>query len=152
MHKSSLVTHAATTASLHVLGCQVRFLCEAPDTAGTFSMMEVTLPQGAGPPPHHHDWDEAYYVADGQVRFTLASETILAERGDFLYAPAGTVHAFSGSGVSPARVLILDAPAHAAGFFREVDREVRSMPDDAAKVPQIGARHGIHFLPAQAVT
>jgi quercetin dioxygenase-like cupin family protein len=152
MRKPSLVTRAAMTHPLHVLGCQVRFLCEAPDTAGSFSMMEVTLPQGAGPPPHHHDWDEAYYIADGRVQFTLGDRTIAAERGDFLYAPGGTVHGFSGSGESPARVLILDAPAHAAGFFREVDREVRSMRADAAKVPQIGERHGIHFLPPQAVT
>lgn len=52
--------------------------------------MELLLPQGAGPPPHHHEWDEAYYIADG---------------------------------------------------------EVNVMPQDGAKVPQIGQRHGIHFLP-----
>jgi quercetin dioxygenase-like cupin family protein len=147
MRKVSLVTRAASTRPLQVLGSEVRFLCEAADTAGSFSMMEVMLPQGAGPPPHHHDWDEAYYIADGAVRFTLGEQTVVASRGDFLYAPAGTVHAFSGATESPARLLILDAPAHAAGFFRDVDREVRSMPDDAPKVPQIGARHGIHFLP-----
>ena len=35
----------------------------------------------------------------------------------------------------------------AAGFFIDVDREVRQMPQDAAKVPAIGLRHGVIFLP-----
>lgn len=147
MPKSPMVQSNRDLQPLHVLGTEVRFLCEAQDTDRAFSMREVTLPQGSGPPPHHHDWDEAYYVADGQVRFHIDGSQREVKRGDFVYAPAGTVHGFSGLSETPARVLILDAPAHAAGFFKEVDREVKSMPADAAKVPQIGAKHGIHFLP-----
>lgn len=147
MTSPALIQHHEALTPLAVLGTQVRFLCEAPDTRGAFSMMEVLLPQGAGPPPHHHDWDEAYYIADGMVNFTLGDKTTLVSRGDFVYAPAGTVHGFSGASEATSRVLILDAPAHAAGFFKEVDREVKVMPQDGAKVPQIGQRHGIHFLP-----
>ena len=147
MNKQALIDRRSGSAHLKVLGTQVRFLCEAPHTAGAFSMMEVQLPRDAGPPPHHHDWDEAYYVADGEVRFTIGEQVTVVSAGDFVYAPAGTVHGFTGLSDTPSRVLILDAPAHAAGFFKEVDREVRLMPEDGAKVPVIGARHGIHFLP-----
>lgn len=147
MNKQALIDRREGSSHLKVLGTQVRFLCEAPHTAGAFSMMEVQLPRDAGPPPHHHDWDEAYYVADGQVRFTIGEQVSVVNAGDFVYAPAGTVHGFTGLSDTPSRVLILDAPAHAAGFFKEVDREVRQMPEDGAKVPVIGARHGIHFLP-----
>ena len=134
---------------LQVLGTEVRFLCRAANTAGRFSMMEVMLPLGAGPPPHHHDWDEAYYVADGEVLFQLGSHTRRVAAGDFVYAPAGTVHAFEGLADIPSRVLILDAPAHAAEFFIDVDREVRHMPANAATVPAIGLRHGVIFVPPQ---
>ena len=138
MDKQALVQPHAHLHPLSVLGTEVRFLCEAEHTRQAFSMMEVTLPQGSGPPPHHHDWDEAYYVVDGDVRFLIDGRERVVGRGDFVYAPAGTVHGFSGLSVVPARMLILDAPAHAAGFFREVDREVKSMPADSAMVPQIG--------------
>jgi uncharacterized RmlC-like cupin family protein len=70
--------------------------------------------------------------------------------GDFLYVPGGTVHGFRGASETPARMLIFDAPAHAEGFFRDVEREVTEMPRDLAKVPVIGQRHGIEFLPPPA--
>jgi quercetin dioxygenase-like cupin family protein len=108
--------------------------------------MEVLLPKDAGPPPHHHNWDEAYYIADGEVRFTLGETVRIVKAGDFLYAPAGVVHAFQGLSETPARLLILDAPASAAGFFRQVHREVKA-PEDGPRVPEIGNQHGIHFLP-----
>lgn len=147
MGSQAIIQHRADAKALRALGTDVRFLCEGEHTGGALSMMEVMLPQGSGPPPHHHNWDEAYYLADGRVRFTLGDEVREVGAGDFVYAPAGVVHGFTGLSETPARMLILDAPAHAAGFFREVDREVRTMPDDAAKVPEIGRRHGIHFLP-----
>lgn len=106
----------------------------------------------AGPPRHEHPWDECYYILEGNVRFTLGERVDLFEAGDFLYAPAGTVHGFQGASDTPARMLVFDAPAAAEGFFREVDREVRQMPRDLAKVPEIAARHRMRFLPDPART
>ena len=82
------------------------------------------------------------------MRFTLAGTQRLVGAGDFVYAPGGTVHGFQGCSEQPARVLIFDAPAHAESFFREVDREVKG-PGDLPKVPAIGRRHDIEFLPPQ---
>ena len=109
MIPQTLVQFHADRAPLQVLGSEVRFLCRDTDTAGRFSMMEVMLPLGAGPPLHHHDWDEAYYIADGEVQFQLGSKTHRVRAGDFVYAPAGALHAFQGVSQTPARVLILDA-------------------------------------------
>src|SRR5271170_7253951 len=134
MGKHALITRGGDIKPLQVLGTQVRFLCQPADTNHSFSMMEVLCPRDAGPPLHHHDWDEAYYIADGEVRFILGTETQIVKRGDFVYAPAGTVHGFSGVSEAPSRILILDAPATAAAFFAEVDREVKVIPDDLTKV------------------
>lgn len=101
-----------------------------------------------GPPPHKHDWDEAYYVLDGEVDFEIDGQLVKSGKGDFNYMPRNTVHAFKGASPAPARVLIFAAPAHASEFFEEVNSEVRTLPDDLAKVPGIGQRHGIHFMPA----
>src|SRR5512138_3540170 len=113
---SKSIVSSRNVTPLHVLGTQVRFLCEAQDTGNVWSLMEVTLPLGAGPPPHKHAWDEAYFVMGGDVEFTLGEEVFTAKGGDFIYTPGGVVHGFRGVSTEPARVLIFDAPAHAGTF------------------------------------
>jgi quercetin dioxygenase-like cupin family protein len=131
---------------LHVLGVDVHFLCRADDTHGAWSLMNTIIPKGGGPPPHTHPWDEAYYVTAGEVEFQIEGRLVRLGAGDFAHVKADTPHAFQGVSDAPAHMLILDAPAHAEAFFLEVDREVRG-PADMAKVPGIGARHQLNFLP-----
>jgi quercetin dioxygenase-like cupin family protein len=133
--------------SMNVLGAGIRFLLPAAKTDHNFSLMEVELPKDQGPPPHEHPWDEAYYVIDGDVWFLVDGEETVYSAGDFIYAPGGVVHSFKGAGERPARVLVFDAPATAEGFFREASREIVNIPEDFVKVPEIGARHGLRFLP-----
>jgi quercetin dioxygenase-like cupin family protein len=146
MEKMTIV-RAGMAKGLHVLGGEVRFLCRSEDTGGAWSLMETVIPKDAGPPPHHHAWAEAYYVIEGALDFTIDGQPLRVEAGDFAHAPGGVVHGFKGATDAPARMLIFDAPAHAAGFFEAVDREVNS-PEDLQKVPEIGARNGIHFVAA----
>ena len=108
--------------------------------------MEVRLPLDAGPPPHHHPWDEAYFVTEGKVRFVLDKEEHIVEKGDFIYAPANTVHAFFGASETESRVLVFDAPSTAGGFFEDCAKEVQVIPEDLEKVPVIGAKYNMHFL------
>jgi mannose-6-phosphate isomerase-like protein (cupin superfamily) len=136
--------------ALNVLGMPLRFLCDARETGGTWSLFEEEVPLGMGPPPHRHDWDEAYYVLDGEVDFTIDGAPARSRPGDFNYFPRNTIHSFKGASSSPAHVLIFAAPAHASEFFEEVSTEVRNLPDDLRKIPEIGLRHGIEFMPAAA--
>jgi quercetin dioxygenase-like cupin family protein len=132
---------------LHVLGAQMTFLCRGEHTNHTWSAVECTAPRDVGPPPHRHAWDESYYVLEGEVLFTLDGRQHLVKRGDFIRVPGGTSHGFKGASDVVARVLIFDAPATSEAFFRDVEREVRELPRDLAKLPSIGERHGIHFEP-----
>jgi quercetin dioxygenase-like cupin family protein len=144
MDRQQMVVRSGEGEALRVMGAGVKFLCTADRTDRQWSLMEVELPEGAGPPPHAHPWDEAYYVLAGEVAFSLAGAEQRVRAGDFIYAPAGTLHGFSGASQAPARMIIFDAPAHAESFFREVDREVKG-PADLPKVPAIGRRHQIAF-------
>lgn len=150
MSKQMAVVKRGQAEELRVMGAGVRFLCAADQTDKAWSLMEVELPERAGPPPHDHPWDEAYYVVEGEVRFSLAGREQLVKAGDFVYAPGGTLHGFQGASQRPARMIIFDAPAHAESFFRDVDREVKDLPRDLAKVPAIGQRHQIRFQPPRA--
>ena len=145
MTKEAIVLPKGEGETLGIMGTKVTFLCPADKTAKGFSLMEVILPKDAGPPPHDHPWDEAYYIVEGETRFEIDGRAVTARAGDFLYAPGGTVHGFMGASDSPARVLVFDAPAAAEAFFRDVDREVKRLPEDMGKVPEIGRRHRLNF-------
>jgi quercetin dioxygenase-like cupin family protein len=132
--------------TLSVLGMLLRFLCDAKDTNGAWSLMEEEIELGLGPPPHRHDWDEAYYVIDGAVDFEMDGKPVRVEGGDFAYVPRNTVHAFKGGSTSPAHVLIFSAPAHSSEFFEDLNREVRTLPEDLAKIQEISQRHGIEIM------
>ena len=134
--------------ALNVLGMPLRFLCDAEDTQDAWSLMEEDIPFGHGPALHRHDWDEAYYVVKGAVDFEIDGKPVHMESGGFTYIPRNTVHAFKGASTSAARVLIFAVPAHSSAFFEDMNREIRKVPDDLAKVPAIGRRHGIEFIPA----
>lgn len=135
---------------LNVLGMPLTMLCEARETGGAWSLFEEQVPMGMGPPAHRHDWDEAYYILDGEIDFEVDGERVNSKAGDFNYLPRNTVHGFKGASQTPSRVLIFASPAHGSEFFHELNDQVRSVPEDLSKIPEIGERHGIHFMPAPA--
>jgi quercetin dioxygenase-like cupin family protein len=147
MDKQAFATRAGEGEVLKGLGSALRFLCPADKTGRTFSVLETTLLKGRGPGLHDHPWDEAYYVVEGEVLFQIGDAEETFRAGDFVYTPGGTPHGFQGASDTPARVLVFDAPATVEQFFRDVDREVVSLPDDLAKVPELGARYGMRFRP-----
>ncbi|WP_194726264.1 cupin domain-containing protein [Noviherbaspirillum malthae] len=109
-------------------------------------MIEAVLPKHSGPPPHCHPWDETYYVIEGEIRFVIAGQEHIVGRGDFIYAPGGTVHSFKGMSDSQAKMLIFDAPAHSEAFFQVIDKEIREIPHDLGKMPSIGEQHQVQFM------
>jgi mannose-6-phosphate isomerase-like protein (cupin superfamily) len=147
---TAVTIKAGEREALNVLGMPMWMLCEARETGGAWSLFEEDVPLGMGPPPHRHDWDEAYYILDGEVEFEIDGKPVKSSKGDFNYLPRNTVHGFKGASAAPARVLIFAAPAHGSEFFHELNDEVRAIPEDLAKIPKIGERHGIHFMPESA--
>ena len=141
------IVKAGERQALNILGMPLTMLCEARETGGAWSLFEEIVPAGMGPPPHRHDWDEAYYILDGEIDFLIDGKAVHSGAGDFNCLPRGTVHGFKGASSSPARVLIFAAPAHGSEFFEELSREIRSLPEDSARIPEIGQRHGVEFVP-----
>jgi quercetin dioxygenase-like cupin family protein len=113
------IVRAGEREPLNILGMPLRMLCESRETGGAWSLFDEEVPTGMGPPAHRHDWDEAYYILDGEIDFEIDGESVRSRAGDFNYLPRGTVHGFKGASTAPARVLIFAAPAHASEFFQE---------------------------------
>jgi mannose-6-phosphate isomerase-like protein (cupin superfamily) len=78
------------------------------------------MPPGApGPPLHVHDFDEAFYVLEGEVTFQVGEELATAGAGELAFAPGGTPHTLANRSGQPARFLVVCTPA---GFEREFAR------------------------------
>ena len=54
---AAVIVKGGKGGTLRVLGMPLRFLCDAEDTDGAWSLMEEGIPVGLGPPRHRHDWN-----------------------------------------------------------------------------------------------
>jgi quercetin dioxygenase-like cupin family protein len=127
-------------------GSVMAFKATAATTHGSFSFMERELPPGGRRPPAHVHLaaHEAFYVLRGWVRFWLDDDTAACEAGSFVLAPGGVRHTFANEDETPARLLILHAPAM-DGYFREL-HELWADPDnppDPDTEHELMRRHGM---------
>ncbi|HEX6519475.1 MAG TPA: cupin domain-containing protein [Streptosporangiaceae bacterium] len=108
---------------LSARGNVLAFKAVAAQTGGDFSLMERTVPAGARMPlPHRHvNCSEAFFVLDGEITFRLDEQALTGRPGDFLLVPRGAGHTFGNVSDSPARLLVLHAPAMDA-YFEELHR------------------------------
>lgn len=145
MTKHPLVVKRSEGETIQALGSAITFLRRDP---GTWSLMQVSAPRDVGAPPHDHDFDESYYLLSGALRLTLAGEELVLAEGDFVHVPGGTVHGFKGMSDAPAQLLILQSHGDADDFFRACAREIKKIPADLARMPELAARHGIRVAPS----
>jgi mannose-6-phosphate isomerase-like protein (cupin superfamily) len=108
-------------------------------TAGTVSAIEITVAAGwAGPPLHHHAFDEAWYILEGTLTFQLGDELVEAGPNTLVFAPGDATHTVANLGERDARYVLLCTPA---GFERAFDREPRGpIPDTIVVGPPLGER------------
>lgn len=139
--RKAKVTRPGEGRTVGVVGDTYRFLGIGGDTDRAYMITEVTVAPGNGPPPHFHTREEeGFYVLDGELEFTADGETVRATAGTFLNLPKGSRHRFENVGATPARMLILCAPAGIEGFFDEADGKGPEGVIEAA------ARYGIEIL------
>jgi quercetin dioxygenase-like cupin family protein len=98
-----------------------RVLLRAEETSGVVAMTDNVVPAGSkGPFLHSHDFDEAFYILEGELTFQLGDELITARRGELIHAPGDVPHAFTNrDGTVDARFALIIAPA---GFERHFAR------------------------------
>lgn len=137
-----------------VLGTRQVWKTRASQTGGTLACVELTVPPGAGVPPHRHAHeDETFYVLVGRVAFAGddCGNGVVLDAGGVFYGPRGRLHAFHCEGDETARLLVVITPGGPAdALFGELeDLSVRqSRAADAAQVVEACSRYGIVFADA----
>jgi quercetin dioxygenase-like cupin family protein len=104
-------------------GSGPRVLIRSEQTNGHVSVIETEPGPGAGPTLHHHDFDEAFYVIEGELTFQLRDEFVTARPGEVVFAPRGVPHTFANLTAAPARQLIVCTPAGFERYFARMAAE-----------------------------
>src|SRR2546423_10055816 len=137
--------------ALWMLGGLYEVKAGTDDTNGAMTVMEMTVPVGAAPPPHIHSCGEAVYVLEGRARFHIGDEVVEAGPGSFYYFPAGTVETFEP--LETMRLLLVYSPGGMDRFFAEAGERVQTHtippqagPPDVDRLAEIGGRLGLQQL------
>ena len=83
-----------------LVGDTYTILVTGQDTAGKYTLIDMHVPPGGGPPPHRHDFEEMFTVLDGEVLVTFRGQQLVARAGETINVPANAPHAFTNA---PAR-------------------------------------------------
>src|SRR5271156_5386314 len=95
---------------LGVVGDTYTILVSGADTAGRYTLIDMHVPPGGGPPPHRHDFEEMFSVLEGEVSVTFRGEHLVARAGETVNVPANAPHGFRNASGTAARLLCLCAP------------------------------------------
>jgi quercetin dioxygenase-like cupin family protein len=134
-------------------------LATGAQTGGAYCLADAMVPPGGGPPPHYHTREEeAFYVLEGEVTFTVDGKKVVGTPGTFVQIPRGTPHAFKNESAAPVRMLIQCSPAGFERFMAEFATELPSpdappLPPSGAEIEkllQIAPQYGIVMLPPPA--
>ena len=98
----------------------INVLLRSEQSEEHIAVMDNTVGAGfPGPPLHHHDFDETFYVLEGELTFQLEDEVFTRKAGELAFAPRNVPHTFANLSGAEARTLIVCTPA---GFERYFDR------------------------------
>jgi mannose-6-phosphate isomerase-like protein (cupin superfamily) len=117
-----------------------RVLLRSEESNGQVSVIQTAPSPGVGPPLHHHEFDEAFYVLEGELTFQLRDEIVRAGPGDLVFAPRGVPHTFANLSGAPARQLIVCTPAGFERYFARMAAEHEGIDPPAwamQRVPEV---------------
>ena len=89
-------------------------------TDGRFSVIDMHIPPGGGPPPHRHDFEETFILLEGEMEATFRGRKSIVRAGDTLNIPANAPHRFHNISDRPVHMLCICSPAGQENFFTEV--------------------------------
>jgi quercetin dioxygenase-like cupin family protein len=95
-------------------------LATSADTDGQLTCNETTLYPGYEPPAHTHAHeDEAFYILEGSLTFTVGAQSLSAAPGTFVWLPRTIQHGLTVD-TDSARVLINIMPANLERYFEQL--------------------------------
>jgi mannose-6-phosphate isomerase-like protein (cupin superfamily) len=125
----------------------VRFLIDAHETGGQFSLVEHPMsPRALAAPLHLHTREDEYsFVLEGRMGALLGDDVVEAGPGDLVFKPRDQWHTFWNAGDEPCRILEIISPGGFEEFFRELSDLGGAIEADPAELVALGERYGHYF-------
>jgi len=128
----------------------INVLLRSEQSNGEVAMISSGVPAGfPGPPLHTHDFDEAFYVLEGELTFEVAGERATAGAGELAFAPRGIPHTYANLSGGAARFVLVCTPAGFERYFARMAAEregveppawaLQAIPEVVRVGPRIGA-------------
>ncbi|GAA3613280.1 cupin domain-containing protein [Kineosporia mesophila] len=119
------------TTYVSLVGNTYGMLITGEQTNGQYCLIDMRVPDGGGPPPHRHDFEELFTILQGEIEFTFRGEKHVARAGTSVNIPANAPHNFRNVSGAPARMLCLCTPAGQDEYFLKIG-DVIAGPDAPA--------------------
>ena len=131
-----VVANPDNSDALHlaVVGDTYTILLSGMDTAGRFTLIDMHVPPGGGPPAHRHDFEETFILLDGELQATFRGEQQILRSGETIHIPANAPHQFHNASSQPVRLLCICSPAGQEEFFKELGTAVATRTSPSPKV------------------
>jgi mannose-6-phosphate isomerase-like protein (cupin superfamily) len=120
-------------------------LLRSEESDGVVSIIDNTVPANwPGPFLHKHDFDEAFYVLEGELTFQVEDAVITKRAGELAFAPRGVAHTLANHSDAPARYVLVCTPAGFERYFARMNENppewaLQEIPFEVERVgPQIG--------------
>ena len=109
-------------------------LLRGEDSDGRLAVVDIG--GGGRPPLHRHDFDETFYILEGELTFQLGDERIARRAGEVAFAPRGVPHTYANLSAAPAHALLVITPAGFERYFARMVAERQGIePPDWALQP-----------------
>jgi len=128
--------------SLNVVGEQLTVLASKEATQG-YEIFLQDGPEGSGPPPHSHPWDESFYVIRGEIEFGVDKTRMTGGAGTLVHVPAETLHWFRFGKGGGQMISMTGVGSQASSLFTEIDADIPAGPPNIEKLLEIAKRNGL---------
>ncbi|CAM6128337.1 unnamed protein product [Calypogeia fissa] len=143
--------------TLWAVGVLVTLKALSNETGGAYSLSEVIVPPGLGPPTHMHTREEeTFYMINGELIWNVGSKSFHATNGCFVHLPRNVPHSFINVSKKPAKMVVTYAPGGFEQFYLKVGELVSNpsapgepsptTPDLMKKAMTIAEEYGLVFV------
>ena len=156
---NSLTAVAAQEGSIvSVVGDTYRIVIGSEQTNGAYALIDMLIPPKGGPGPHSRaNFQEAFYVIDGEIKVITKEKRYTATKGSYVNISFnGPVHKFTNKTDKTARVLCLTTSTGMQKMFEEIGKPVAAdtflppsqmTPEEQKQFQSIAEKHGQKLYP-----
>jgi mannose-6-phosphate isomerase-like protein (cupin superfamily) len=119
---------------ISLVGDTYTILVSGAETDGRYCLIDMLVPDGHGPPPHRHDFEEMFTLLEGELEFTFRGKKSKVSAPATVNIPANAPHTFKNTSGETVHLLCMCTPAGQEEFFMAVADQVDSRTSPAPKL------------------